>query len=395
MILRVPVIRKRTRVIKGKQYTDWSAYCGRLGKRKFFFFAKTEELVKEKGKGFLEDCHNHDNPAITVLKRSHAIDALNAIELSILYELKMSLSEITLEYLRLKKKEQQNNIGLGDLVKQFYSSIDSTRVRTKWSYKSVIRLISENISESTMVNNLSSDVFLKVMKKFKNPRTYNSVLKRIKAIMNWGKSKGLISISPLEKIEPLVEHYKEPVFFTSEKVEKIMGVVQKDGVGDGVGMFFVLGFFAGIRSAEIIRAKWCDIDIEENFIRIPVPKGLTNGGKPRIVELEPNAIAWIRLFWNGQKQKNDLIVNDPRKLTKWKKQHLSPQGLSWGNDENHNVMRHTYATMHVAAFRNASSTALNLGHGRFSETLDKYYKGLATRGDAEKYWKIYPQNGKN
>ena len=73
-------------------------------------------------------------------------------------------------------------------------------------------------------------------------------------------------------------------------------------------------------------------------------------------------------------------------VTDWKRRHLQPLGLSWGNDAYHNVMRHTYATMHVAAFRNAASTALNLGHGHSSEILEKHYRGLARRLDGARYW---------
>ena len=56
-------------------------------------------------------------------------------------------------------------------------------------------------------------------------------------------------------------------------------------------------------------------------------------------------------------------------------------------------MRHTYATMHVAAFRNAPATALNLGHGRSTEMLEEHYRGLVARSTAERYWRIVPAEG--
>ena len=49
--------------------------------------------------------------------------------------------------------------------------------------------------------------------------------------------------------------------------------------------------------------------------------------------------------------------------------------------------------MHVAAFRNAAATALNLGHGRSTEMLERHYRGLVPRSVAEAYWRILPSPG--
>ena len=85
-----------------------------------------------------------------------------------------------------------------------------------------------------------------------------------------------------------------------------------------------------------------------------------------------------------------LIIPDEWRIKEWKRLRLAPIALSWGNDANHNVMRHTYATMHVAAFRNPGATALNLGHGRSLEKLERHYKGLFPRATATAYWAILP-----
>ena len=58
-----------------------------------------------------------------------------------------------------------------------------------------------------------------------------------------------------------------------------------------------------------------------------------------------------------------------------------------------NVMRHTYATMHVGAFRNAASTALNMGHGHSTDMLEKHYRGLVPKTVAQRYWTIFPKGG--
>jgi hypothetical protein len=56
-------------------------------------------------------------------------------------------------------------------------------------------------------------------------------------------------------------------------------------------------------------------------------------------------------------------------------------------------MRHSYATHHVGAFRDAAATALNLGHGRGTDLLERHYRGLVSRAVAQTYWQIRPPDG--
>ena len=130
------------------------------------------------------------------------------------------------------------------------------------------------------------------------------------------------------------------------------------------------------------------------MLRVPRPKGFTSGHKPRLVELEPCAVAWMRrwrdwLVAAGGRAAGP-VVDNPRRLALWKARRLAPAGDSWGNDAAHNVMRHTYATMHVAAFRDAAATALNLGHAGGTELLERHYRGVVPKAVADAYWRILP-----
>ena len=172
---------------------------------------------------------------------------------------------------------------------------------------------------------------------------------------------------------------KHPVL---HKVERILRMAEAHP-GDhraAAGMRLSLGFFAGVRSVEAERASWEDLDLDGAVLRIPLPKGFTRGRKPRLVELEPGAVAWLRLWrdWTAAHAgaAAGRIVRDEHELRNWKALRLAPSGLSWTD----NAARHTYATMHVGAFRNAAATALNLGHLRGTDLLDRHYRGLVPPG---------------
>ena len=157
-----------------------------------------------------------------------------------------------------------------------------------------------------------------------------------------------------------------------------------------MGMFLTLGFYAGLRTSEILRMTWEHIKFDQEIIRIPRPKGISYRGKPRLVEIERKTMRLLRKYSAlSNAEKSSFIVPSIWKISQWKKMHLEPLGIWWGNDANNNIMRHTYATMHVAAFRNPSSTALNLGHTDGTRMLEKHYRGLLeSRAEAERYWEI-------
>ncbi|HUF63040.1 MAG TPA: hypothetical protein VMN36_13265 [Verrucomicrobiales bacterium] len=54
-----------------------------------------------------------------------------------------------------------------------------------------------------------------------------------------------------------------------------------------------------------------------------------------------------------------------------------------------NAGRHSYASYHLAHFRNASDLALQLGHHN-TEVLFAHYRELVSPDAAAAYWKIYP-----
>ena len=406
MILKEPSIKERKRIIKGKVYNDFQAYCGRVQNKKIMFFGKTRDAASARAAAFLCRYKSADGPLFSALSRQQVIDALNALEvLAAVGNCRASLTELARE--ELKRRQAMRSGGgaaaagcatatLSDVYAKFIKCIPVEQVRNIGTHRSLARCLMREIPGETLAAELSVEMFVRFLNKYKNPVTRNSKHARLRAVMNWAVRNGFASQNPLSAIDAAPESYKEPAFFLPEKVEGIMRVVEADADVD-IAMVFVLGFFAGLRSSEIARARWEDIDIESGAIRIPRPKGATQGVRPRIVELEQNAIAWIKRFSQvrflreSRAQRDDLVVPVFWKLKEWKRAHLVPLSLSWGNDANHNVMRHTYATMHVAAFRNAPATALNLGHGRSQEMLDRHYKGLIPRTEAEKYWRILPK----
>lgn len=312
-----------------------------------------------------------------------------------------SLTELALAHLRKEKGRGRAapRLTVGELFERRVSSFGRAQARSAAAAKRAGRYFCRRFGASTAVEDLSADAIREALARFRVPGAYNSYLRQLKSALNLAVAERELETSPASAVAPMRETWKEPAYFAAGRVERIFRILEAHpgAAESGVGAFLALGFFAGVRSAEILRARWEDVDLESAVVRIPRPKGHARGRRPRLVELEPNAAAWLRLWrdWTAAHLGSAAgpIVRDEHDVRNWKALRLAPEGLSWSNDAAHNAPRHTYATMHVAAFRDAAATALNLGHARGTAVLERHYRGLATRAEGEAYWRILPSPG--
>jgi len=60
--------------------------------------------------------------------------------------------------------------------------------------------------------------------------------------------------------------------------------------------------------------------------------------------------------------------------------------IEWPND----VLRHTFATNHAAAFKNLNETARQMGHIGGLVVLCKHYVAYVPEKEAKKFWALTP-----
>lgn len=141
-----------------------------------------------------------------------------------------------------------------------------------------------------------------------------------------------------------------------------------------------IGFFAGLRTAEIARLDWQEIDLRRGFIEITAEKAKSS--QRRLVEITANLRAWlephaclsgpVRLTEMRHKDRFDLARKDSK--------------VAWPA----NACRHSFASYHLALHQDAAKTALQLGHTN-TAVLFQHYRELATPEDAKAFFAITPQ----
>jgi integrase len=138
--------------------------------------------------------------------------------------------------------------------------------------------------------------------------------------------------------------------------------------------FIALGGFAGLRTAEIERLDWQDVDLAGGFIHVAAEKSKTRSR--RLVPILPNLARWLAPFalqsgrvWTGTPQ----TIRDRRADT------CKAANVPWKN----NALRHSFISYRLADIQNAAQVALEAGNS--PAMVFRHYRELV-KPDAAKTW---------
>jgi len=201
--------------------------------------------------------------------------------------------------------------------------------------------------------------------------TRRSYLIDVRMFFAFAKRRGWVTTDPCDGIEAIRLEDKPPCIFTPSEVSALLEKAQAEE--SGILPMLVLGIFAGIRPQEIFRLDWKAIDLERAQIEVAAERSKTR--RRRIVHLAPNAVTWLRLGGDMPPKNWQARLNRVRKAS----------GVNWGHD----IMRHSFASYHLAAHQSADQTALEMGNS--PQILFAHYRELVKKEDAEEFWKIMPE----
>ena len=167
-----------------------------------------------------------------------------------------------------------------------------------------------------------------------------------------------------------------PGIFTPEELNSLLDAARKH-VPDVLG-FLAIGAFAGLRIAEIERLAWTNVDMHGGFIHVGAKKA--KSARRRLVKIEPNLRRWLDTAIRARESVAPLNIR-VRMLEARKAANLEKWPF--------NGLRHSYASYHLAHFKDAARLALEMGHTDTSMIFG-HYRELVRADEAAKYWKIEP-----
>src|SRR5262249_28590767 len=134
-------------------------------------------------------------------------------------------------------------------------------------------------------------------------------------------------------------------------------------------LYLALGAFSGIRTAELIRLDFKDINFERRFIEVGKEK--TKTATRRLVPIQPNLMQWLTPY-KGQKGRIFAGLHVPDRIIAFAKKHVQ-----WSS----NCLRHSYASFRLAITQDAAKVALEMGNS--PNMLFTNYRELADERDAK------------
>jgi integrase len=141
-----------------------------------------------------------------------------------------------------------------------------------------------------------------------------------------------------------------------------------------------IGFFAGVRTNELGRLCWRDVDLKAR--RITIAPSVAKKRSVRHIEIADNLAAWLAPF---VLKAGPMAPRGPTWRYRLEKVRKNAKVEHWP----HNAMRHSFATYFLLKTNDANMTALQLGH-RDTELLFRHYRGISTPEEAELFWNIVP-----
>jgi integrase len=145
--------------------------------------------------------------------------------------------------------------------------------------------------------------------------------------------------------------------------------------------FVALGAFAGLRTAEIHRLEWEDIDFHGGHTVVGKHKAKT--GQRRIVPILPALKAWLEPLALPQGKVVPQYSHDAPLLRAFR-QALEPLKVELV----HNGLRHSFASYRLAVVQSAEQVALEMGNS--PRKFFTNYRQLATPAQAERWFSVMP-----
>jgi integrase len=207
-------------------------------------------------------------------------------------------------------------------------------------------------------------------------RTRNHYRANLILAFNFAVEKGYVTDNPTsgKKLARAKMIGKPPGILTVDQAARLL-----ESATPELLPYIAIGLFAGLRRAELERLDWKEIDFESSLIEVTAAKAKT--AMRRFVKIEPNLRAWLLPL--RQLKGQVAPAYNFRQLFEGARYAAGIDG--WPE----NALRHSFASYHMAHFKNAASTALELGHHDSRMTF-AHYRELVRPKDAARFWSIKP-----
>jgi len=209
----------------------------------------------------------------------------------------------------------------------------------------------------------------------RGPRTRNNIRHSLVTLFNFAKARGYLPkmvATEADHVAKAKDRGGEIGTFTPAQLADLLNIGDEEAK-----LYFALGAFTGLRSAELIRLEWEDVNFARGYIQVGKAKSKT--ATRRLVPIQPNLEMWLAPY----RANSGLIFVSEHAADRAIAQ-AKAAGIEWPN----NVLRHSYATYRLAQCQDAARVALEMGNS--PQMLFRNYRELADEKEAAAWFSLIP-----
>jgi len=197
----------------------------------------------------------------------------------------------------------------------------------------------------------------------------------IHTFFQFAVARGYAVDNPATALERVKVKHGGTQIYTPQEIAKLLAAAKTDFLPS-----LAIGAFAGLRSAEIERLEWSDVDLAGGHITIGADKAKT--ASRRVVPISDNLAAWLAPcagqegnVWKGA---HDDFYDAQQDAA-------DHAGIKWKQ----NALRHSYASYRLAKTQNAAQVALECGNS--PQIVFRHYRELVKPADALAWFSVLPE----
>jgi integrase len=224
------------------------------------------------------------------------------------------------------------------------------------------------------------------------PRTRRNYYQTIRTLYSWAKDEKMIKEDPLALVpKSKLKHLfgkqddKSPEIYTPMEAQRLLG----NSIGCEIMPLIVLGFFCGLRTAELLQLDWEDVKRSEEMPFVSVRSANAKSRSRRNVELNETALEWLSLC--DVKESGRIFPKSQQTYNVLRKRlHVESRVTPRTNG-----LRHSFGSYHYMLHGNEISTSHQLGHNPNETTLFTNYRALVTKMEGKAFFSIEPPKSKS
>ena len=152
--------------------------------------------------------------------------------------------------------------------------------------------------------------------------------------------------------------------------------------------WLIFGGFCGLRSAEILRLDWRDVNLKRRFVEVTADNAKT--AQRRLVPLCDAAVAWLQA---RAKDEGHVVVRSGDKgvyydlaaaVNRTRREARVKTRFKWKR----NGLRHSFCSYRLAVTQDAAKTSLEAGNS--PQMIFRHYRELTTEDEAKEWFGVMP-----